>query len=230
MGKEDVLTLLRKVDFHGDIPSGLDYDIDSSTKNLTLKVLSKGLKANMQNDEAAFDSWGIALKYYLNKVIDTITIDWELDFCKRGPGFYHYNRFIYRLSKFVETYPWARSAKPIPEVPESLVCNVPDQEASNPSSSSSKSSPDSEYGLECKYVETHSDDYDAIGHQLPVGLFEGKVSCGTNYTPGGRSAIDIWAINGDCLSVFELKKTGDTNKPLGIISKLMFIQMLCTIL
>ena len=33
---------------------------------------------------------------------------------------------------------------------------------------------------------------------------------------GGKSAIDIWAIKNDCLSVFELKEP--RNRPLGISS------------
>ena len=59
-----------------------------------------------------------------------------------------------------------------------------------------------------------------MNRQLPVGLFERKVSRNTHYTTGGKSAIDIWAIKGHCLSIFELKKRD--NNPLGIISELMF--------
>ena len=68
----------------------------------------------MQEDEAAFESWAIALKYYLKEHIDTITIDWERDFTNGEGGILHYHRFVYRLAKFVQTYFWARSEKPIP--------------------------------------------------------------------------------------------------------------------
>ena len=66
----------------------------------------------------------------------------------------------------------------------------------------------------------HSMEYDVINHQFPVGIFHEKVSRTTHYTTGGKSAIDIWAIKNDCLSIFELKEP--KNKPLGIISELMF--------
>lgn len=42
----------------------------------------------------------------------------------------------------------------------------------------------------------------------------------THYSPGNKSAIDIWAIKNDALYLFELKKPG--NKPLGIISEIMY--------
>lgn len=54
----------------------------------------------MQEDEAAFESWAIALKYYLKEHIDTITIDWERDFTNGEGGILHYHRFVYRLAKF----------------------------------------------------------------------------------------------------------------------------------
>lgn len=62
----------------------------------------------------------------------------------------------------------------------------------------------------------HSVEYDVIDHQFPVGIFHDKVSRTTHYTTGGKSAIDIWAIKNDCLSVFELKEP--RNRPLGISS------------
>ena len=49
----------------------------------------------MQEDEAAFESWAIALKYYLKEHIDTITIDWERDFTNGEGGILHYHRFVY---------------------------------------------------------------------------------------------------------------------------------------
>ena len=216
MGKNYILDLLKKVKPNVDIPSSYGYIYDKEIKNLTLFVKIKGLKANMQFDEAAFDSWAIALKYHLREYIETITIDWERDFSNGEDGFLHYNRFVYRLAKFVQTYSWAHSAKPIPVIPTTLYCNIGREKAA----SIDKHSPESEGWLECKYVEEHSMDYDVINHQFPVGLFHEKVSRTTHYTTGGKSAIDIWAIKDDCLSIFELKKPD--NYGLGIISELMF--------
>lgn len=216
MSKTIVLNMLQKIKSTFDIPSKYEYLYDSKEKNLTLVVTVKGLKANMQDDEGAFESWAIVLKYYLKDDVNTITIDWERDLCKGEEGYYHYNRFVYRLSKFVQTYSWARSAKNIPTIPNLLYCNVGDGEAAD----ISKHEKDSEGWLECKYVMEHSNEYDVMNHQFPVGLFDSKVSRATHYTTGQKSALDIWAIKGNNLTVFELKKAD--NKPLGIISELMF--------
>ena len=216
MGKNYILNLLKKVKPNADIPSTYGYSYNKRTKNLTLLVKVKGLIANMQDDEAAFDSWAIAFKYYLKEDVKTITIDWERDLTEGENGYFHFNRFVYRLAKFVQTYSWAHSAKPIPAIPTTLYCNIGRTEAAN----IEKHSQESEGWLECKYVEEHSMDYDVINHQFPVGIFHEKVSETTHYTTGGKSAIDIWAIKNDCLSIFELKEP--KNKPLGIISELMF--------
>lgn len=216
MNKKLIKELLTKVMPNADIPSFYGYIYDKEIKNLTLLVKIKGLKANMQDDEASFDSWAIALKYHLREYIETITIDWERDFSNGEDGILHYNRFVYRLAKFVQTYSWAHTAKPIPAIPTTLYCNIGREKAA----SIDRHSPESEGWLECKYVMDHSMEYDVINHQFPVGIFDEKVSRTTHYTTGGKSAIDIWAIKNDCLSIFELKEP--KNKPLGIISELMF--------
>ena len=207
---------LKKVMPNAELPSSYGYTYKKDEKKLILLVKNKGLTANMQDNEAAFESWAIAVKYYLKEYIETITIDWERDFSNGEDGFLHYNRFVYRLAKFVQTYSWARSAKTIPAIPTMLCCNVGTEEAA----SADKHSLGSEGWLECKYVEEHSMDYDVINHQFPVGIFHEKKSQTTHYTTGQNSAIDIWAIKDDCLFIFELKKPG--NKDLGIISELMF--------
>ena len=216
MDEELIKELIKKVMPNAKLPSSYGYTYKKDEKKLILLVKNKGLTANMQDNEAAFESWAIALKYYLKEYIETITIDWERDFSNGEDGFLHYNRFVYRLAKFVQTYSWARSAKTIPAIPTMLYCNVGTEEAA----SADKHSLGSEGWLECKYVEEHSMDYDVINHQFPVGLFHEKVSGTTYYTTGRKSAIDIWAIKDDCLSIFELKKP--ENKLLGIISELMF--------
>ncbi|MDO4950593.1 MAG: hypothetical protein Q4E49_00855 [Bacteroidales bacterium] len=198
-----------------DLPSDYNYQLDKRKKNLILTVREKGLKANMQDNESAFESWAIVLKFYCSKLIKTVTIDWE-DFSTNGNNKLHYNRFIYRLTKFIQTYEWANSAKQIPPIPSVLVCNIPNGEAAD----KDKHQIGSETWIECEYVEKHRNDYDSINHQLPVGIFYDKVSNSNYYTTGKKSAIDIWAIKDKILNIFELKKPG--NNVLGIISELMF--------
>lgn len=193
-----------------DLPKEYDYSL--SKKVLTLKLSKKGVCENMQTDCSAFESWALALKHYCRKFVDTIVINWD------DPDIIneHYNRFIYRLTRFIQTYEWATTNKTIPPMPSLLYCSAPNSEAAP----KEKHKKGDEGRIECEYVEKNVKTYDVIDHQLPVGLFDGVVKDTTHFTPGRLSQIDIWAINGDTLKIFELKRP--KNNPLGIISELMF--------
>ncbi len=198
------------------LPSTFGYTFNQRKKVLTLTLTKCGLTANMQDDEASFESWAIVLKYYLRDKIDTVIIDWEDIPIKEGDGMYHFNRFVYRLSKFTQSFDWVELARPLPQMPTTLVCNFPNCDAAR----QEEHTPKSEGWIECMYVEREKGKYDYINHQFPVGLFDYKVSSKTYFTTGRKSAIDIWAIKDKMFYIFELKKPG--NKPLGIISELMF--------
>ena len=198
-----------------DLPQDYNYKFEKQKKTLVIKLSEKGLKANMQDNGSAFESWAIILKFYLSDVITTVTIDWEDLHYDDGVNL-HFNRFVYRLTKFIQTYEWASAARPIPPTPSVLVCNFPIGGAAK----YDKHSEGSEGWIECKYVEKYRYDYEVMDHQLPVGIFYNKVSRDTHYTTGQKSAIDIWAIRNQELFIFELKKPN--NKVLGVISELMF--------
>ena len=192
------------------LPSGYDYSV--SDKTLTLK-LTKGVCDNMQNDSSAFESWALVLKFYCPQLISKVIIDWE---DPKDSNNQHFNRFIYRLTRFVQNYEWADAAKHIPPMPALLYCSAPNDNTKGKDHYSSGS----EDWLECDFVERKRTDYDAIDHQFPVGLFDGKAADETQFTPAGNSQIDIWGVREEEFTIFELKKPG--NKRLGIISELMF--------
>ena len=198
-----------------DLPKCYIYDLDTDHKNLTLTLSEKGLRANMQDNESAFESWALVLRFYLKDIIETVTIDWD-DSSINNEENLHFNRFVYRLTRFVQSYDWVLSKKAIPQMPSILVCNCPNGEAAN----ASKHIKWSEGWIECEYVEKYKKEYEVMNHQLPVGIFHDKVSRTTHYTTGQKSAIDIWSIKDGELSIFELKKPD--NNVLGIISELMF--------
>jgi hypothetical protein len=85
--------------------------------------------------------------------------------------------------------------------------------------------PDGEHALECAFTTQPGlvDQFAAIERverfqrQLPVGVFDGAISKGSRWSPGGKSQIDLWALSVDRLTVhlFELKKPGNTK--LGIL-------------
>ena len=45
-----------------------------------------------------------------------------------------------------------------------------------------------------------------IDRQLPVSLFDATKSNTTGVFTGGKSAIDFWAVDGDTINVYELKR------------------------
>ena len=184
-----------------DLPKSYDYEIDKRKKNLIIKLKASGLKANMQDNESAFESWAIILKFYLSDLINTVTIDWEEIDSSVKEGEYHFNRFIYRVAKFAQTYDWVLLAKFIPQMPTILVCNYPNGGAAE----KKEHAIGSEGWIECNYVEKEKSHYDVINHQFPVGLFDYTVSKYTHFTTGQKSAIDIWAIKDRQLFVFELR-------------------------
>ena len=198
-----------------ELPEYYIYELDNRHKNLTLTLSKEGLRANMQDNKSAFESWALVLRFYLKDLIETVTIDW-VDSSINNEENLHFNRFVYRLTRFVQSFDWALSKKAIPQMPSILVCNCPNGDAAN----ASEHKEGSEGWIECKYVEEYKKDYDVMNHQLPVGIFHDKVSRTTHYTTGQKSAIDIWSIKAGELSIFELKKPN--NIVLGIISELMF--------
>lgn len=214
MKKSELASLLRKKIPSAQLPKKIDFELEN--KCLTITLQEEGLiKKNMQENPAAFEGWAIALKYHLADEIAKVVIDWQEPKEMDAKQKQLYNRFLYRITKFTETYPWANAAKPIEKLPSALVCNFPKKEAS-PLSAYKEGK---EGWLECKYVEKHKGDFEAMARQLPVGLFTGVVSEKTRFTTDG--ALDVWAVRKDELSIYELKKTKDS-KPLGIISELMF--------
>ena len=204
------------------LPAEYDYAIDTKSKTLTLKLSHKGVcEDNMQDNGSAFESWAIAFKYYCPELIQRVVIDWE----EPANESEHFNRFIYRLTRFVQTYDWATAYKHIPAMPSLLCCSAPNGDTKT----KEHYSMDSEDWLECDFIERNESKYDYINHQLPVGLFDGEASDYSPFTPAGNSQIDIWALKKDEFSIFELKIP--SNKPLGIISELMFYtNVICDLL
>ena len=168
-----------------------------------MNITKRGLESNMQKDDGAFESWAIILKYHLSNLISTVKINWDdlgIDIKNE-----HVSQFYYRLNRFIQTYTWATTARPIPTVPSSLLCHCPLKE----SAAKEDYPKGSEGELECEFVAYNKSEFDCIDHQLPIGLFRDTVSKDTHYSPGNKSAIDIWAIKNDALYLFELKKPGN---------------------
>lgn len=217
------------------------YNIDDATKTLHLYIQqqidnrngeNKKLFAvcnNMQTDNAAFEGWAICLKAMLPDLIEKVELKWDIPLT----GNLHYNRFLYRVSRFCEKYPWftidESNATDVKNFLEnrwkSLTINVSNVEPDKKSND--------ENAVEYEIVDKKKDDIRKsfmqkyglwlFNHQLPVGV---KSNNSLLFT-GGQSAIDLWSVSNDGkeLSVYELKyinnqKKGSKNIKVGIISEL----------
>lgn len=65
--------------------------------------------------------------------------------------------------------------------------------------------------------------------KLPMGLFRHEVSKENRWTPGGSSAVDMWAQSTDeqHVHLFELKVKG--NRPLGILPEAFYYARMCSV-
>lgn len=231
MNDKQIKEHLKKILPSAKLPTRILFE--TADDFLYLKLGGRGVVANMQTDESAFEGWAIMLKSALPN-IQKVVLDWEnpvFNADKKTAQQAHYNRFIMRVSNFKQAYSWFNIAKErIPEVDEmqklleskTIVVNFPQRDC-NPVTDPNKKP---EAVLERKLVELWEKTCTVTDEQLPVGLFRnGKVSKENTLTPRGASQIDLWQLDNDTMRIYELKVKG--NEAIGIISELMFY--VCTI-
>ena len=212
MDQKEIIEKLQAKNKNLRLPSGMDFNIQN--KVLTIGMKEKGLTANMQTDDSAFEGWAICLKAWLPELIDQVVINGKPP---ANVSDKHYQRFLYRLNKFIKIYPWASTKSFETELDEfrrknvNVVINVP-------KSNASESATHCEAQLERSFYKKNKNNYDFIDHQLPVRLFNDEIKEDKSITP--KSYLDIWSIKDNVLRIFELKLP--TNTEIGIISELMF--------
>lgn len=207
----------------GELPSQIDFNIEGKT--LVIQLRPKGLIENMQSDPAAFEGWAMCLKANYPKHFSNVVIQWEpLDIGSLSPSERgHYYRFLYRADKFQTNYPdWVSIC---PSVPQSVIDEIPQWVLNYPgkdSTESEKENPNAESHLERRLLSLMRNHFSVANHQLPVGLFYKTVSSKTEYarTSRGLSQIDLWSLDNDVLTVYELKN--DVNISVGIVSEVQF--------
>ena len=197
------------------LPDNIDFELNNG--KLAILMTQKGLTSNMQDDCAAFEGWAITLKFWLNKIIDSVIVEFDsLDINKLTPAEgQHYQRFLYRLNKFISTYKWAhyKSDYPIEKyTTNGFVLNTPGSISDVPEAAHKEAQ------NERIIVETKPNYLCITDHQLPVGVFNGKVEGTRQIMNSG--AIDLWGIDKDVLNIYELKI--EKNKKVGIITELFF--------
>ena len=104
MNKDNILDLLKSKNRNFRLPKHLDFSIEG--KVLTISLSMEGLTSNMQTDDAAFEGWAICLKAWIPDIQNVIIQKQTKELPANNE---HYNRFLYRVMKFTETYPWAEA-------------------------------------------------------------------------------------------------------------------------
>lgn len=216
MKNQEIVRRLRQITENASInlPKSIDFEVSNGI--LRIDISDKGVCANMQSNESAFEGWAFCLKAWLPDLIEKVSICWNTTTPKSNR--LHYERFKYRVWKFIKTYDWAENGSLFNmdyygENLKNWVVNFPCNEAG-------KEAQGEEAILEREYITNQKGNYDVIDQQLPVGVFNSVVSKASCVMPHGKSQIDIWAICGDTLHIFELKKPN--NLMVGIISELMY--------
>lgn len=226
--------LERVVKYRGlKLPSNLHFRIDDHTNTLFLSldshVSSTGevlfpCVMNMQTDESCFEGWSLSLKHHLPFLIEFVVLQWDIpiltDLSESEKC--HYNRFLYRVLRMSEMFPWFTIADDKRVYLENfskelvgLANNAPQSMASKPSERGAKEKL-IEHAPENLQTIKNKLGLSAINHQFPVGVQKN----GKSFFTGRGSAIDIWGLDsGSVLHLFELKYK---NFKVGIISELMF--------
>ena len=207
------------------LPKSGKIDFGGTAERVTVHMKAEAVAANMQTDESAFEAWSLALVAWCG--VKSVVLTWEPP---EEPGKnLHYQRFLYRAHHFSKLFTWFElgcstdGARALAS--RTVVLNVPGDRDSEDTDYKNHGG---EAALErrlCYHSKTFKvyfglDSEGAIHRQVPVGVFEGKVSNGTRIFPGGKSAIDLVGTSDETLVVFEIKD-GD-NLPAGILSELLF--------
>lgn len=225
MKNNDILKLLPKIQELKSVrlPSSIDFLLE----NKCLTVVLNDATGNMQEDKSAFEGWIICLKSWLPSEIYKVELAWTPSTDPKKAG--HYNRFLYRVLQFQLMYSWFSVSKfNSSEVLDfsqllqktKLVINYP---------GSGKQDSESENKIEDKIESLFVNDpkellktkfnLKILNQQLPVGVFKNEKNSRSRLFTGQKSAIDLWGINDDDLTIFELKFE---NCRIGIISELLF--------
>lgn len=205
------------------IPSGINFSNEGNT--VKMKLLRNAVSANMQKDDGAFEGWALVLKRWGK--YQSVIVSWD------KPGLIangHYQRFLFRLKHFSQDFnSWFSIDKDCRILLDDLKIKQAEKYLLNiPSKRGDKVSPNPEAKLENCFVNgdlreplMNISNAVSLYRQLPVGVFESKISKSSSIFTGGKSAIDIWGFNkSNELLVFELK--ADSNEKVGIISELYF--------
>jgi hypothetical protein len=207
--------------------------------NVTISLRADAVVQNMQDNNAAFEGWSLALKRWCK--VDSVRLQWEppADTDVGQIQNRHYERFLYRVARFEGLFPEWFVIEQHDQVSRSRALHASEaylNVAGNrvmeiagtnmPVEAVTKRRP--EYDLEMKLLtdagfKRHYEfgSTSVRDRQFPVGLFSTKVPAAASAIfPGGKGAIDLVCLDGKVLWLFELK--AGANLSVGTVTELIF--------
>jgi len=233
---------LRSASGNSNVKFPRDIDFQMISNTLFIEISSKAIFENMQNDSSAFEAWAIILKAYISN-ISRVVFKWEdplLHFTLPNNR-QHYQRFLFRMRRFTDSYDWADIDKSnlvsflqyvIPSDGTNIL-NIPSKKRPRNYKVLKSLSQYSESELE-EFIMSHDltnreflkfSNLKIVDNQLPVGVFKERKSNTTKIFTGSKSAIDIWGINKQNeVCIYELKNS--KNKKVGCLTEMLFYSFL----
>lgn len=223
------------------LPQYISFVIQKETRTLQIyiqeqegvcdgqKVALNATCNNMQSDNAAFEGWAICLKAWLPEHIEYVNLKWDTpnDNYITPNNRQHYNRFLYRALRFSQQYVWfsidVNNKREVDNFKSELYGLQNNNYSNMPSLKGNVNDlgeTSVEYLLATKFADSMKEHFnlDSIDRQFPVGVKRQ----GKQFFTGGMSAIDLWGMKENVLTIIELKFNGGKtkNKKVGIISEL----------
>ncbi len=214
-----------------DVPRDGEWRVELSDDRPRLVVTldTPVLCVNMQENKAAAPFFAVCLAWWFEQATGQVT-DVEVRVTGEAPiepnALRHWRRSQFLLAELsailgprfrVEPAPsWTWPVAPVLNAPLLVRSLEHDHD------------PLSEHALEVQIASSASllasfpEPLAALGRQLPVGLFEGRVADATAWTPGGASQVDLWGCSPDgrVAHLIELKKRGNTQ--VGILAEALY--------
>ena len=195
---------------------------------------------NMQEAPAAFEAWALLIHAHCGF---SVQLDIEEASSPAPPVRSHYGRFLYRAMKFAEQYgTWFSLSERLKEPVADFARYLYQMDASAGAKQNFCNGLPTKEPTNSTYLENRVEELFAssaqpvlsaitlreagltiapagIWRQLPVGLYEKEKREATSVFTYGKSAVDLWALAGDSMVIYELKVR---NPMVGILTELMF--------
>jgi len=193
---------------------------DGPTPVIVATMPADALTQNIQTDDAAVPSFAFCLAWWFERfeLFGPRSVRARVEITGDIPPSAHTNRSLFLLHELENLLGDRFTCSPAVHVPWPRQPLVNDRV--DPAEASVVwDGTGSERDLECAFttqpqvVEQFAaiDRITGIRRQFPLGIFDGRISSKTRWSPGGKSQIDLWAsaVDGDTVHLFELKKDGN---------------------